>query len=51
MGAYLDYNASTPVDERVLEKMTDISGIISAMQTAERTGSEATQRALWKTPG
>lgn len=24
MGVYLDYNASTPIDERVLEKMVDI---------------------------
>ena len=24
MGVYLDYNASTPIDQRVLEKMVDI---------------------------
>ena len=43
MGAYLDYNASTPVDERVLEKMTDIyrNHFGNADSRTHRFGSDA----------
>ena len=35
MGVYLDYNASAPIDERVLEYMINVYGIILEMQTVE----------------
>ncbi len=43
MGAYLDYNASTPIDERVLEKMTDIyrNHYGNADSRTHRFGSDA----------
>ena len=43
MGAYLDYNASTPIDERVLARMTDIyrNHYGNADSRTHRFGSDA----------
>ena len=48
MSVYLDYNASAPIDERVLDCMIDVYKIISAMRIAGRMHSVKIHGALWK---